>query len=649
MTFSPEMKDTSIDKPSQDVFVETFSEKLADEMSPVERQKVATELYNVLFGLHLADFSDKQFSLFFMLMHSKNPEQSTEIFNEIAASFPQTWGYLKNLYEHKMIAPNASKKADAAAGQQNLFPPVFEWVHQEKIHILKNIQATLFDVFSVPWSYDIFQKAVREWYMDYIQKKSHTTDEYLQKDVSMLKYDPLAGEMLLWLKSPQEFYVFDEKYMPSLRLFLRKWLEYNFKLLNYTFPTIGTPMVKPAIPKEKPKDTPQTKLVMSAIKEKLHPRYTRDTYDGIQKEKVKNLVTTEEGNIFIWSNDNLGKSHLIQAVLKKLEEEWSEKKIIYTTGNKLYKEIQNRFADDRKELTRAKKERIPQFIAAFAGVDTLIIDDVDAISSWSKSTHDVINQLHTFQGVQIVMLSKFSPAQIQRHTKYVLQEGGWDIIPVSLAEKFSPLLIEMPPVDKIIRKKIAQDIWDKNALPNLFFTPELVSWIINFMSEHISPRIYQQLIKSIMINTEWNEKDISQKMYDIIENMTGEIILPQKDEIVDVIVEEFNLDDIKKYFNISQMTGWMYVDLQKKNLYTEKRVVSDSIEWVALRLCIYFIKKYYPKESLETIGEKFNRSNASSLYKEAKDRLKDEKQLENFLDGQIKNFLKKKYWLQHNI
>jgi len=55
-----------------------------------------------------------------------------------------------------------------------------------------------------------------------------------------------------------------------------------------------------------------------------------------------------------------------------------------------------------------------------------------------------------------------------------------------------------------------------------------------------------------------------------------------------------------------------------------------------LRACIYFIKKYYPKESLESIGEKFNRTNASSLYNEAKEWLKQERKLEEFLDNQIK-------------
>lgn len=150
------------------MFVEIFSEKLADEMTSVERQKVATELYNVLFGIPLSEFSKKQFSLFSLLMHSKDSAQSVEIFKEIVASFPQTWDYLRNLYKHKMIIPDISKQSEDIATQQNLFPLWFEWMAQEKLHILQNIKATLFDSFSVPWSYDVFQHAVRKWYLDYI-------------------------------------------------------------------------------------------------------------------------------------------------------------------------------------------------------------------------------------------------------------------------------------------------------------------------------------------------------------------------------------------------------------------------------------------------------------------------------------------------
>ncbi|MEI7919524.1 MAG: hypothetical protein WCH65_04975 [bacterium] len=49
------------------------------------------------------------------------------------------------------------------------------------------------------------------------------------------------------------------------------------------------------------------------------------------------------------------------------------------------------------------------------------------------------------------------------------------MVPIDLANKFSPVLVEMNAVDYQLKKKIAKDIWDKNILPNLFLTPELVS------------------------------------------------------------------------------------------------------------------------------------------------------------------------------
>jgi hypothetical protein len=107
-------------------------------------------------------------------------------------------------------------------------------------------------------------------------------------------------------------------------------------------------------------------------------------------------------------------------------------------------------------------------------------------------------------------------------------------------------------------------------------------------------------------------------------------------------------------------------NIEKQKICNDKHMRSDSIEWVVLRLCIYFIKKYYPKESFDAIWERFNRTNAANLYKEAtlifddkketenfykeaKEWLMQARQLERFLDNQIKLFLKKKYWLHHKI
>ena len=127
--------------------------------------------------------------------------------------------------------------------------------------------------------------------------------------------------------------------------------------------------------------------------------------------------------------------------------------------------------------------------------------------------------------------------------------------------------------------------------------------------------------------------------------MTWKNILPQKNEIINIIFQEFSLDEIRQYIDVSKINNWIILDVQEKDIYKEY-ILSDSLEWVILRLCIYFIKKYYPKESFESIGEYFNRSNVSVLYGEAKDWLNGTQKLEVFIDGKIKTFVKKKYkWM----
>jgi len=74
--------------------------------------------------------------------------------------------------------------------------------------------------------------------------------------------------------------------MPSLNVFLRKWLGYKFKKLEYTF-LEEIPLLPTPIHKEKFKNSPETLAVFRSIKEAFNPRYLRDSYEGNQKEKVK--------------------------------------------------------------------------------------------------------------------------------------------------------------------------------------------------------------------------------------------------------------------------------------------------------------------------------------------------------------------------
>ncbi|MEI6773506.1 MAG: hypothetical protein WCL18_01395 [bacterium] len=57
-----------------------------------------------------------------------------------------------------------------------------------------------------------------------------------------------------------------------------------------------------------------------------------------------------------------------------------------------------------------------------------------------------------------------------------------------------------------------------------------------------------------MLNTQGDETSVSQKIYEVIETYTGKTIIPTYNEIVDVIIEEFNLDDINAYITKSALS-----------------------------------------------------------------------------------------------
>ena len=676
MGHSPETKEEQIQQPTQGEFVEVFSEKLTDEMDLVLRQNVAIEIYNVLFGIPLDMFDKNQFSWLSTLMHSKQPEQSEELLKEIVTSFPQTWEYLRNLYKHKILIPKKTKDSDDSVNQQNLFPHTFEGIYGERINILKNIKFTLFEVFSVPWSYDIFQKAVWNWYISYLQKIQSDKTPYIQQNVSMMKYNPLSWEMLLGINSDKDYDIFEDNYLASLKSFLRKWLEYKFTNLEYNYvpqfsnnssqSNTSSPK-KPAVERTSEMQKLANEKIIDSVREPLNARYTWESFHGKQKEQLKELI---EGwkNIFVWGNDALGKSHLIQAVIKKLQTENYWKKIVYTTWHRLYSQIQSRAAENRIEQkgNMEKKDKVRDLYMAFDENNILIVDDVDVLW-WSKTySQDVLNKIFVGRRSQIVFVSSLPPAQIQWHNRISLPEWWADYIQASLVEKFSTIVVPVQSFDPIVKKQIARDIWQKKSQPNLFMDQSMVSWLIDFMTEHISPKVYPQLIDSILMDNQSADVNVSQKIYNMVENITGKTILPSKDEIVNIIVEEFNLDDIDKYINRKLLSWWTVWGIEKQKICNDKHMKSDSIEWVILRLCIYFIKKYYPKESFDAIWEKFNRTNAANLYKEAtiffdkkewtesfykeaKEWLLQDKPLEKFLDNQIKWFLKKKYWLQHTI
>ena len=632
-------------KPNKEEFIEKIAPQLDDEQAIEKNNLLSEAIYTVLFAAPLSQLTESQLWFLSLLLHSEKKNESQDLLTAISTTFPETGDYIKNLYKHKDLLIKGGRNAEH---QLSLFWKTAEEIYGKRIYFIKWIHKSLLDIFGLPNNYEVFQTEVWNWFIVQFNEVAQPVYEYLSTHFTVSSYDPISWALKLSTNN-EHYKIFEANYLRPLKDYFKR-IGYVLKKLEYIVEPTGSVWHTGSIPKHPANREHKNNIpnpVFNTIKCPEDPRYTRDNYHGDQKEKVKTLLAASK-NIFIGGNDNLGKSHLIQAVINKYKEEWSNKSIVYTTGNRLYNEIQKRFADDRKDSNKETKNRISTLLAALHAVDILIIDDFD-IFSWTKfSSQDIINKICIWGTTQIVILSDIPPAQIQRHTKTMVGSTP-DYIPASLMEKISPVLVQMEPVDFLTKKKMARDIRDKKSEPNLFMTQEVISWVIDFMAEHISPKIYTILIESIVANTQWDELNLSQKIYEIIKNMTGKTIIPTHDKIVDIIVEEFNCDDIKKYIDKTALFWWIAGNIDRNKIYNDKRVRADSIEWVVLRACIYFIRKYYPDESLDAIGQRFNRTNAASLCKEGNEWLKSNKLLEKFLDDQIRLSLEKKYWLAHTI
>ncbi len=108
--------------------------------------------------------------------------------------------------------------------------------------------------------------------------------------------------------------------------------------------------------------------------------------------------------LFIYGGVGLGKTHLIQSIGNKVLAQSPEKRVLYTTGEKLtatlLEAIRNRTIEDMKGV--------------YARLDLLIIDDIQFIAGKEKTQEivfTIFNELHN-RNKQVVMTSDRSPKAI---------------------------------------------------------------------------------------------------------------------------------------------------------------------------------------------------------------------------------------------
>jgi len=204
-----------------------------------------------------------------------------------------------------------------------------------------------------------------------------------------------------------------------------------------------TVVTKQTIENEKPEDA-QLKFEEFKINKdtNLNPRYTFGSFIvGSFNELAHAAALAVADNpgltynpLFIYGGTGLGKTHLIQAIGNKINEESKKKKVRYISSEKFVSSIVSAIRTNTMEL----------FKASLAPIDVLILDDIQFIAGKTKSQEEffhVFNSLYE-KNKQIILSSDRPPNAIAELEERLRSrfEGGM-IADISLPDYETRLVI----------------------------------------------------------------------------------------------------------------------------------------------------------------------------------------------------------------
>jgi len=591
-------------------------EEFVNQLSPsfLDNDALVASLYDLLFEKKLSDFQQNQKDVLLMLFTSDDPENSIDILNTIRDKFPYVGWYLKEVSDY---FPN----------QWELFLEKTKML-EDRFSLIGEIQKSLYDIFSSGPEQDIddsIKKKLRQDFLHDLKDDSNLPD--IEANFSILSYFRHEKYLKLSTTNNDMYKKFEDEENGSsyARMFFNfvknKW----FKLKKMEYKISGkTPDLIKNDSIQKPKK--RVNNGPNPIDTRLDLNFNWDNYCGDEvKNKVLKLFWTSCNMYIWWSSDSMWKTHLIQAVIKKYKETDQEHRVVYTTGEKFSKEFMNKASLDRQ--SGSTKDNVNKFVSSFEWTDILVIDDFEALS-WNKNfTQSILRDIVRGYGIQIIMLSNTPPSEIRWHKR---ASSNWELTfqQIQLSEEFKPLFVDIQDMKVEAKEMIIRNIREQEKSKFWLFVSvmdkEKISWLIKFLADKVSPKIYTQIVSSVILNLwldKWGEIDI-ERIYKIIENISGTKITPSKDEIIDIILREkdnmldimmasVNDEDVK-----ADLTKCKESKVDKRSIAVN-RIAPISAEWIMLRLCVYFIKKhYYPNDSYEVIGAKFNKWNVQSIYNE---------------------------------
>jgi len=129
---------------------------------------------------------------------------------------------------------------------------------------------------------------------------------------------------------------------------------------------------------------------------------------------------TKYNPLYIYGGTGLGKTHIVQAIGRRIREQYPQQRVIYATSEKFTSDF----------IASISDRAISDFTRVYRDVDTLIIDDIQFFSG-KESTQEqffhTFNTLYHF-GKQIILTSDRPPKEIKGLEERLLSRFSWGLV-----------------------------------------------------------------------------------------------------------------------------------------------------------------------------------------------------------------------------
>jgi chromosomal replication initiator protein len=314
----------------------------------------------------------------------------------------------------------------------------------------------------------------------------------------------------------------------------------------------------------------------SKVDSHLNANYTFDNFiegtcNKVAKsagEAIAHNPGTTFNPLFIYGGAGVGKTHLENAIGKKIEEEHPEKNIVYVDALMFQTQYQD----------AVKNNNQTDFLNFYQMLDVLIIDDIQEFmgkTGTQNTFFHIFNALH-LAGKQLIFASDRAPKLLQGLDQRLLSRFKWG------------LSIEIEEPDFETRKAILRSKIEANEL-------QIPDDVVEYVAETVrgNVRDLEGIVNALLAYATLGDASIN---LELAKNVVGQSINIEEKSI--------NIKDIQK-------AVCDYYSLEVNDIQTNSR----KHEVVQARQVAMFLARKHTKKSLQYIGAQIgNRDHATVLH-----------------------------------